>query len=133
MARFTDYMEAKIVNHMLRGITWTLPTTKYIGLFTAAPNDAGGGTEVTGGSYARVAVTCNTTNWNAPTTAGLSDNAVPITFPTATANWGDVVAIGIFDAASAGNLEMYDPITTTTVSNGSTASFANGALDVTVD
>ncbi len=130
---YTDYLEAKILNHLLRGVAWTMPTTQYVGLFTAAPNDAGGGTEVTGGSYARVAITCNTTNWNAPTTAGLSDNANAVTFPAATANWGTIVAVGLFDAASGGNLEAYVTIAGQAVNSGQTASFAAGALDVTCD
>lgn len=130
---YTDYLEAKILNHLLRNTAWTIPTTQYFALFTAAPNDAGGGTEVSGGSYARVAVTCNTTNWNAPTTGGLCDNTGAITFPTATASWGNIVAVGMFDAASGGNLEAYVTISSTAVNSGQTASFAAGALDVTCD
>src|SRR2546430_1282707 len=39
------------------------PPAIYIGLFTAAPTDAGGGTEATGGSYARVQMTQADATW----------------------------------------------------------------------
>lgn len=132
MSQMSDYLENAIINHIFRGTTFTAPTTLYIALYTAAPTDAGGGTEVTGGSYARVAVTCNTSNWAATSgTNGLTSNSNAITFPTATANWGNVVAIGIFDAASGGNLLIWLTQSSIAVNSGQTASFAAGALSVT--
>lgn len=99
----SDYLENKILDHVLGGGDYTRPATVYVGLFTTAPSDTGGGTEVSGGSYARVAVTNNATNFPAAS-SGSKSNGTAITFPAATANWGTVVAFGIFDASSGGNL-----------------------------
>lgn len=102
-------------------------------LYTAAPTDAGGGTEVTGGSYARVAVTNNATNWPAAA-AGAKSNGTVITFPTATADWGTIVAFAILDASSGGNFLYWATLTTNRdVLTGDVASFAVGTLVVTED
>ena len=102
-------------------------------LFTAAPTDAGGGTEVTGGAYARLAVTNNATNFPAAA-AGAKSNGVDFTFVTAAgANWGTVVAFGIFDAASAGNMLTWADLTVSkAVNDGDTAKFTAGDLDLTL-
>lgn len=131
MSQMSDYLEAAIINHIFRGTSFTAPTTLYVSLYTAAPTDAGGGTEVTGGSYARVAVTCNTTNWSAPGTPGSTSNSLTITFPTATASWGNVVAVGFHDASTGGNLLIWLTHASTAVASGATASFAASALSVT--
>ena len=140
MTAKTDYLENKLIDHVFRGQTYTPPATRYIGLFTAAPNDAGGGTEVSGGGYARVGVTASLANWAGTQgagsttassgTGGTTSNNVAITFPAPTANWGTVVAFGIFDAPSGGNLLAYGNLTTAkTINNGDAApSFAAGAL-----
>lgn len=102
-------------------------------LYTAAPTDAGGGTEVTGGSYARVAVTNNSTNWPAAA-AGAKSNGTVITFPTATADWGTIVAFAILDASSGGNFLYWATLTTNRdILTGDVGSFAVGTLVVTED
>lgn len=104
----------------------------YVGLYTAAPSDSGGGTEVSGGSYARVAVAPSDANWTgASSTDGATDNANAITFPAPTANWGTVTHFGIFDRATGGNLLAWAALTVSkTVNNGDPApQFAAGALD----
>lgn len=134
MANMSDYLEVQLRKHLFRTGSFTKPTVLGVGLFTVTPSDAGGGTEVTGGSYARVDLPPLDANWTAPdSTGGLTDNAVAITFPTPSANWGTVVAFGIFDATTAGNLLVWGPITPNkTINNGDPApSFAIGALDVT--
>lgn len=129
---FSDYLEDALLDHVLNATAFTSPTTLYVALYTAAPSDSGGGTEVTGGSYARVSVTANTTNFPAAS-GGAAANGTAITFPTATADWGTVVAFGILDASSGGNLLLWADLTANkTVSNGDTASFAVGDLDVTL-
>jgi hypothetical protein len=145
MAAMTDYLENKIVDWLLRGQTFTPPATVYVGLFTAAPTDAGGGTEVSGGSYARVAVTSSLANWAGTQSAGsttastgssgTTTNNNAITFPAPTANWGTVTAFGVFDAATGGNLLVYGNLNTAkTINNGDAApSFAAGQLSVQVD
>jgi len=103
----SDYLERQVINENLGGTAWAAPATLYVALFTVMPGEDGtGGTEVTGGAYARVAVTNNTTNWGAAlgSGTGTKSNQTVITFPTATANWGTVVGFGIYDAAAAGNL-----------------------------
>jgi len=109
-------------------------TNVYIGLFvTTQSTDAGPGTEVTGGSYARVQ---SKGSWATPTSgnpSSVTTNAV-ITFPTATAAWGDIIGFAIFSALSGGTMLMWGALTATkTVGNGDTASFAAGALTLTED
>ena len=135
MANASDYLEVELRKHLFRTGSFTKPTVLGVALFTVTPADAGGGTEVTGGSYARVNLPPLDANWTAPDgTGGLTDNAAAITFPTPSANWGTVVAFGIFDATTAGNLLVWGPITPNkTINNGDPApSFAIGALDVTI-
>lgn len=115
---------------MLGKTSYTMPTV-YVGLYTAAPSDTGGGTEVTGGSYARKSTAG--ADWNAAA-SGSSSNANAITFITATGSWGTVTHFGLFDAASAGNLLRWAALTTSkTIGSGDTASFAAAALVCTED
>jgi hypothetical protein len=155
MAHMSDFLENKLLDWLLRaqaiGITGATAAagtglaTAYIGLLTVNPSDTGGGTEVTGGSYARVAVTSSLANWAgtqaaASTTAssgtsGTTSNNAVITFPTPTANWGVVTGIGIYDATTTGNLLFWAPLTASkTVNNGDAApSFAAAALTIQID
>lgn len=137
MGSKSDYLEGKVLAHVLGNTAYTAPTTLYVSLFTVTPSDAGGGTEVTGGSYARVAVTNNTTNFPAPTGTSptTSTNGTAITFPAPTANWGTVVAFGIHDAATLGNLLYWGALSVSkTINNGDAApSFAASALTITED
>ena len=120
----------------LKGTTYpAAPANTYVALFTAAPSDSGGGTEVSGGSYARVAIASS--GWSAISGGGASPeqitNSGAVTFPTPTANWGTVVAIGLFDASTAGNLLYWNSISSQVINSGVQASFAGGALVVTDD
>ena len=106
----------------------------WVALYTATPSDSGGGTEVSGGSYARVRLDPADANWTgASATDGLTDNAVAITFPAPTANWGVITSFGIHDHPTAGNLLVWGALTTNkTVNSGDPApSYAVGALDIT--
>jgi hypothetical protein len=134
MGSFADFLELELLDHVFGAAAYTAPATLYVALYTATPSDTGGGTEVTGGSYARVAVTNNATNFPAAA-AGAKANGTAITFPSPTANWGVVVAFAILDAASAGNFLCWGAITPNkTVNNGDPApSFAIGDLDITLD
>ncbi len=126
---FNDYTENKVLDHILKTASFTVPTNIYIALFTAAPTDSGGGTEVTGGSYARVLHN----SWDAAA-AGASENTGAITFVEATASWGTVVAFALFDAVSGGNMLAWGDLTTSkAIGSGDTASFADGELDITLD
>jgi len=125
MAEFSDYMENAIIN-VMRSTTFT-GVAAYVALYTAAPSDAGGGTEVTGGSYAR-----QLAGLSAPSN-GTTSNASDITFPTATANWGTLTHVGIFDAATSGNLLMWSDLDVSkTVNSGDTYKINAGDLDVVI-
>ena len=129
MAGFSDYLEDKVLDHVFGGVAYTAPTTHYVALYTVAPTDTGGGTEVTGGSYARQTSTF-TVSGTDPTTA---TNAAAIEYPTATGDYGTVVAVGILDALSGGNLLAYADLTTSkTVSTGDVFRFDAGDLDITL-
>ncbi len=135
MANASDFLEVELRKHLFRTGSYTKPTILAVALFTVTPSDSGGGTEVSGGSYARIDRPPLDANWTgASATDGLTDNAAAITFATPTANWGTVVAFGIFDALTAGNLLVYGPISPSkTINNGDPApAFAAGALDITV-
>ncbi len=130
---FSNYLELKFLDLAWGAVAFTAPVTVYAALYTAAPSDSGGGTEATGGAYARVAITNNATNWPAAA-SGAKSNGTVITFPTATANWGTVTHFGVFDAATAGNLLNWGALTTSqAVNTGATPSFAAAALSITLD
>jgi hypothetical protein len=142
-AQASDYLENVIIDHLFRSATWAKPAALYAALFTAAPSDAGGGTEVSGGSYARVALNPNDANWTATQggttgtssgTGGVTSNALAITFAAPTGGWGMVTHFGLFDAPSGGNLLIWDALTTpvTITSGGAAAVFAAGALQIMV-
>ena len=141
----TDYAENKVIDALIRGQTLGAPATWYVALYTACPTDSTGGTEVTGGSYARVAVTAGLTQWagtqSAGSTAassgtgGTTSNNATVTFPAPTANWGVVLCWGLTDASSGGNIWIYSTLTTSkTINNGDAApSFAAGAATFQID
>ena len=129
MAGFSDYLEDKVLEHVFGGNAYSAPSTLYVALYTSAPSDTGGGTEVSGGGYVRKTATFNVSGTN-PTTAS---NTAAIEYPTATANYGTVVAVGIFDASSSGNLLAYANLTTSkVVSTGDVFRFNTGDLDITL-
>lgn len=135
----SDFLEKAILNYLMGGTAITLGSAVYFGLSTALYSDAATGaamSEVTGGAYARVAVTRNTTNFPAATGASPATmlNGTAITFPTATAVWGTVQSFYILDAATTGNI-LYggDLVTAKSIIVGDTASFAIGALTLTED
>lgn len=129
----SNFLENELLDHVLGAATYTPPATVYIALFTAAPTDAGGGTEVTGGDYARVSVTNNDTNWPAAS-SGVKNNGTEITFPTASANWGTIVAMGIFDASSGGNLLFWGDLSmSVAIDTSDTFTFPIGNVEITED
>lgn len=129
---FSDFLENELLDHVFSAAAYTAPATIYAALYTVAPTDAGGGTEVTGGAYARVAITNNATNFPAAA-AGAKSNGTEINFGTATANWGTVVAVALLDAASAGNfLAWADLAVSKTINNGDSAKFPVNDLDLTL-
>jgi len=135
MTALTNYTENNIINHIFRTASFAKPSALYIGLITTLTDgEAGTVTEVTGGSYARVARNPLDTNWDVTTTTGTTANTASIQFPAATADWGTVTSFGIWDAATGGNLLIYSALTNArTITNGTTPSFGAGALTFQID
>lgn len=113
---YSNYLRDK-VNDLIHGaVTLTPPGTTYFALMTVAPTASGGGTEATGGVYARVAITNNATSW--PASSGQTkSNGIVINWGTATANLGTIVAIAEYDASSGGNLLTFALLATPVVVN----------------
>lgn len=143
MSAMSDYLENKLVDLTLRGQAFTAPATLYFSLHTAAPTGDVPGTEVSGGSYARKAVTASLANFAGTQSAGsttassgtggVTSNNGLIDFPAPTGNWGIVTHWAVWDASTAGNCLFQGALTTSkTINNGDAApSFAAGALVLT--
>ena len=137
MAGLTNYLEDKIVNHVFGSTTYTRPTTWYVGLLTGEPSDSATGTEVSGGSYARQS--CAFTIQGSG--SAIASNTSSITFPTATADWGVVGYVGIYDALSGGNLVAYQNLqqsdfstsTTKTINDGDIFKFNASTIKIQLD
>jgi len=154
MAALSDFMENKLIDWLLRaqaiGITGasaaagTGPSSLFVGLLTAAPGEGTAGTEVTGNGYTRVAVTSSLTAWagtqgaastlaSTGATGTTSNNAI-LTFPTPTLGWGAVVALGLYDASTVGNLLIYSTLTISkTINQGDSVTFPAASLTFQID
>jgi hypothetical protein len=143
MSAMSDYLENKLVDHVFRGQSYSLPVL-YVGLLTAAPSDVGGGTEVSGGSYARVKAAAGAsqalTDWKSTQndslastgTGGNTTNTNAVNFPTPSATWGTVTHFGIYDALSGGNLLFWGTLTIAkTINQSDTVTFPAGSLSIT--
>lgn len=134
MSQMSDYFEDAIRN-WYKGTTFpTVPANTYVGLYTATPSDAGGGTEVSGNAYARQPIVSSGVGWTSGGAgSGSISNALAITFPAATpAGWGTVTHFGVFDAVTAGNLLMWNALgASKTVAIGDVVQFAIGQLVLT--
>lgn len=128
MAEMSNYLENALINATLRNTAYTSPATVYVGLYTSDPGEGNTGTEVSGGSYARTAVT-----FGAPAN-GVSTNSASVTFPTATGTWGTVTHIGILDASTSGNLLYYTPLDASkSIASGDVFTISTGNLSVTLE
>jgi len=125
---FSNYLEDAVLNHVFGGSAYSAPSTLHIALFTVAPGEDGtGGTEVSGGGYARQTGTFTVSS-------GTASNSSAIEYATATANYGTVVAMGIYDSATSGNLLAYGTLTTSkVVSTGDVLRFNASAIDITLN
>lgn len=127
MAEMSNYLENAVINAVLRNTSYTSPTTVYVGLYTSDPTDAGSGTEVSGGSYARTAVT-----FGSPSN-GVSTNSAAVEFPQATGDWGTITHIGILDASTSGNLLFHTALDTSkAIATGDIFKISSGNLSVTL-
>lgn len=132
MSAMSDYLEGQLRAHIFRTATFAKPTDLTFHLYTAAPGEAGGGTEVAGGGYAPVSRPPADANWTAASaTDGLTDNAAAITYPAPSANWGVISHTAVKDQSA--NFLFHGALDTPkTVNNGDPApSFPIGAFNVT--
>ncbi len=126
MSAFSNYLENKVLLHVFGATAYTAPTTLYLALYTVAPDDTGGGTEVSGTSYARQTIAFTVVNDTASNTSAVE-------FPTAGSTWGTVVAVGIFDNLTSGNLLAYGNLTSSkTIASGDVFRVPAGDLDITL-
>lgn len=138
MSQMSDYLEGQLRTHIFRTGSFTKPSVLAIALCTSAPTDASTGATLpevaNAGAYARQTLNPLDANWTAPdATGGLTDNAIAITFPTATASWGTVTHVAILDSATygAGNMLFYGALDVAkTVNVGDTFKFAIGDLNI---
>ena len=128
MAELSNYLENKLLDHVLRNTSYNSPTTVYVGLYTSDPGDGNTGTEVSGGSYARQVLNVTTA------TGGIVTSSADVTFPQATGSWGTISHIGLLDALSSGNLLMHTPLTTSrTIETGDVLKISTGSLTASLD
>lgn len=125
MANLSNYAESEILQWLMTEETVTRPTTWFLALYSAAPSDAGGGTELTGNGYARQAIDFGTD--------GLT-NTADVEFTASGDDWLEATHVGIHDAVSAGNLLWHGAMTTPkTAEDGDTIRFAAGEVDLSLD
>ena len=125
---FTNFLENKIMGHVWSGTTYASPSASlYVGLFTSAPGEGGGGTEVSGNGYARKLVSMTTAD-NASTNSGA------VEFDTATGSWGTITHVAIFDARTSGNMLAYAALASSkAIATGDVFRIPAGDLDITLD
>lgn len=124
---FTNDLETKILQWAFTAGSPVRPSAWYVALFTAAPGETGGGTEVSGNAYVRMAATFTVSG-------NLASNSAAIEWPTATGNWGTITHVAVFDAATAGNMMAYAALTAAkTISTGDVLRIPLGDLDITLD
>lgn len=129
MSALSDYSEKLLLDWLMTDGSATRPTAWYVGLYTAAPSDSGGGTEVSGNGYERKTVTFAA----ASTPGGTTSNTGAVSFTASGGAWGTITHVGIFDASTSGNLLWHGGLTASkTVGDGDTIEFAIGNIDLTV-
>ncbi len=129
MSALSDFSEKLLLDWLMTSGSATRPTAWYVALYTAAPSDSGGGTEVSGNGYIRKAVAFDA----ASTPGGTTSNTGAVSFTASGGSWGTITHIGIFTAETGGNLLWHGGLTASkTVGDGDTIEFAIGNIDLTV-
>jgi hypothetical protein len=134
MSAASNYLENKVLDHVLTATGYTAPSTRYLALFnntsgSAAANLEAGtlSDEVSGGSYARQAVTFSAAS------GGASATSATVTFPAASGNWGSVTHVAVMDASTSGNVLFYGAVTTPkTIESGDTFQVSGGNLTISL-
>lgn len=129
MAALSDHAEKLLLDWLMTTGSATRPTNWFVALYTAAPSDSGGGTEVSGGGYARQSATFAA----ATSPGGTTSNTNEITFTASGAAFGTVTHIGIFDASTGGNLLWHGALSASkTIADGDALVFSAGNIDLTL-
>lgn len=124
---FTNHLETEILDHVFGGNAYTAPGTLYLGLYTSAPSDTEGGTELSGSGYARQAMAMSVSG-------NTASNSAVEEFATATGSWGTVTHVGVFDASTSGNLLAYGALSASkAIATGDVFRIPAGDLDITLD
>ena len=124
---FTNFLETEILDHVFAGNAYSAPSNVYLGLYTATPNDSGGGTELSGSGYARQTMAMSVSG-------NTATNSAAEEFATATGSWGTVTHVGVFDAATSGNLLAYGALSASkAIATGDVFRIPAGDLDITLD
>ena len=126
---FSNFLETKVLDHVFGGTAYTAPATLYLGLHTSNPAEDDSGTEVStsGTAYARQTVTFTTSG-------DTTSNTAAVEYPSATASYGTVTHVGVYDASTAGNLLAYGALTTSkAIATGDVLRIPAGDLDITLD
>jgi len=146
MSGMSNYLEGKIVDHIFRGTSFTMPSNLYIALMTTNAGDTDTGTSISNGTgtgvevsssstgYARQAIVPLTANWTAASASGITSNVASLTFPQAISNWGTIVGIAICDQLVGGNMLFYGALAANKVVNtGDTFQFTANQVQVQID
>ncbi len=106
----SDYLENKLLDHVLGNTAYTQPAALYMALYTSdsgletgTPTD-----EIDAGGYKRINVT--TLGGYTAASGGSSHNEEDMEFPTATADWGTVTHLALMDAVTGGNVLIWAPL-----------------------
>ena len=143
MASMSDFLEAALLNHIVRTTEFTQPSVMAVALLTTLADDAntgqftvGTGVEVSdAGGYVRQDIGSVDADWTAPGADGLTDNVSEIAFPTATGDWGTIVGIALVSSVTydAGDVFFHGALTVDKIVNdGDTFKIAIGDLDITL-
>lgn len=134
MAGKTNFMEDAVLDYVFGAVDPSFPAAFYLGLFTAAPSDTGGGTECSGTDYARKSVTRNQTNFPAAVDGAMNLDVQTEFVAAGSGGWGTVTHFGIFNASTDGNLLYWDALAVEkVVAEGDIVRFNSGALTLTED
>jgi hypothetical protein len=131
MSAASDFLENKLLDHVLTATSYTAPTTRYLALFTAdtglETNSPSAEISTSGTAYVRKAITF------AAASGGSSASSATVTFDAATANWGTVSHVAVMDAESSGNVLFYGAVTTSkTIETGDTFQVSSGNLTISL-
>lgn len=126
MSSFSDYLENAVLNHVFRNTSLASPASVWLALYTALPTDAGGGTQVSGGGYARQQITFG------PPSGGTISNTSAVSFTASGASFGTVVGVAIFDASTGGNFLAWDDIASAVINDGDTLTFPIGNINLSI-